>query len=346
MKQLRKTITLAVLVVAMTMMMSMNAKAGILNTPTDIVWGQSFSGYVTQGDYYKYNLVLPKPGRVTLLLNESGDNNVRMRIYDSTNKRLLDYRVNNGTESYTFDLVAGTYTLVFEGYVGIQEFEFSCVPSFMPSSENIVEGYFNNNNSLGTASSYQVGSTMNGHFAVNDDKDIYKFNVSKSGYINVKVVPRMESLSFSLNAESGSVNYKDNGAPVGTNSYDFFVLKGTYYLTMDKKVGSGEYSFSMSFRDMSTTKVKSAKNLAGKRAKITWSVKNDVDGYQVQVALDKKFKKGKKTGTIANKQVKSYTFKKLKNKKNYYARVRTYKLMDGKKIYSAWSATKKFKIKK
>lgn len=115
---------------------------------------------------------------------------------------------------------------------------------------------------------------------------------------------------------------------------------------MDKRDGSGDYSFFVSFKDVTTTKVNSAKNLTGKKAKITWSVKKDVDGYQVQIALDKGFKKGKKTKTITNKLVKNYTFTKLKKKKTYYARVRTYKLLDGNKIYSDWSTSKKFIIKK
>ena len=346
MKQLKKAVVLTVLAIAMTMMVSVSAKAGMINIPTNVVWGQSFSGYVTAGNYYKYNLVLPKPGKVTLLLNQSGDGNVRMRIYDSADTRLLNYYVNNGTESYTCDLVAGTYSLVLEGYVGYQEFEFSCVPSFVPSSENIAEGYFNKNNDLGTATGYQVGSTMNGHFAVNDDKDIYKFNVSKAGYVNVKVMPRMKSLSFDLNAESGDTNYSNNVANIGTNSYKFFVTKGTYYLTMKKGDGDGDYSFSMSLEGVTATKVKSAKNLKGKKAKVTWVKKNDVDGYQVQVARDTKFKTGKKTKTITKNTVSNYTFTKLKKKKTYYARVRTYKLVNGEKVYSDWSAPKKFKVKK
>ncbi len=352
MKQLKKTVVLAMLAVVMTMMVSVSAKAGRINAPTNVVWGQSFSGYVTAGDYYEYNLVLPKPGKVTLLLNQSGDGNVRMRIFDSANTRLLNYVVNNGTQSYSFDLVEGTYSLVFEGYVSYQEFEFSCVPSFVPSNENIAEGYFNKNNDLGMATSYQVGSTMNGHFAVNDDKDIYKFNVSKAGYINVKVMPRMQSLSFDLNAESGDTSYSNNVATIGTNSYKFFVPKGTYYLTMEKDDGTGDYSFSMSLKGITTTKVKSAKNLKSRKAKITWSKKNDVDGYQVQVALNKKFTKGKKAKTLAvttgwyAKNPTNHTFTKLKKGKTYYARVRTYKLVNGKKCYSDWSAPKKFKVKK
>lgn len=352
MKQLKKAVILAVLAIVMTMMTSVSVKAGRINTPTNVVWGQSFSGNVTANNYYEYNLVLPNPGKVTLLLNQSGDSNVRMRIYDSANTRLLNYVVNNGTQSYSFDLVKGTYTLIFEGYVGYQEFQFSCVPSFVPSNENIAEGYFNKNNDLGTATGYRVGSTMNGHFAVNDDKDIYKFKVSKAGYINVKVAPRMQNLFFDLNAESGDINYSDNRATIGTNSYKFFVPKGTYYLTMKRGDGNGDYSFSMSLKGLTTTKVKTAKNLKGKKAKISWSKKTDVDGYQVQVAQNKKFTKGKKSKTLAittgwsAKNPTNYTFTKLKKGKTYYARVRTYKLVNGKKCYSDWSKTKSFKVKK
>ena len=322
MKQLKKTVVLAVLAVVMTMMVSVNAKAGVINPPTNIVWGQAISGHVSDGNIYKYDMVLSKPGRVTTLVNHSGDSNVRMRVYDSTGTRLLNFYVNEGTQSYVFDLVKGTYTLTFEPYVGYQDFQFSCVPSYVPSNENIAEGYYNKNNDLGMATSYQIGSTMTGHFAVNDDKDIYKFKVSKSGYLNVRVIPRMQSLSFSLNAESGETNYSNNVASVGTNSYKFFVPKGTYYLTMNRADGDGDYSFSMSLKGITTTKVKSVKNLSGKKAKITWTKKSDVDGYQVQVALNKKFTKGRKSKDLAvtknyysTNNPKNYTFTKLKKGK-------------------------------
>ena len=113
----------------------------------------------------------------------------------------------------------------------------------------------------------------------------------------------------------------------------------------DYKDYTGTYTFSTELSGITVTKVKSAKNLKGRKSKITWVKKSDVDGYQVQVAQNKKFTNGKKTKTITNKNTKSYTFTKLK-KKTYYARVRTYKLVDGKKIYSDWSAPKKFKVKK
>ena len=46
------------------------------------------------------------------------------------------------------------------------------------------------------------------------------------------------------------------------------------------------------------------------------------------------------------KEKASHTFTKLKKGKNYYARVRTYKLVNGAKYHSDWSTAKKFKVKK
>ena len=40
-----------------------------------------------------------------------------------------------------------------------------------------------------------------------------------------------------------------------------------------------------------------------------------------------------------------YKVKKLKAKKKYYVRVRTYKTVKGKKVYSSWSKVKNIKTK-
>lgn len=56
--------------------------------------------------------------------------------------------------------------------------------------------------------------------------------------------------------------------------------------------------------------------------------------------------KGNKTKTISKNKTTSYTIKKLKKKKTYYVRIRTYKKVSGKTYYSEWSSVKKVKIKK
>ena len=71
-----------------------------------------------------------------------------------------------------------------------------------------------------------------------------------------------------------------------------------------------------------------------------WSKANGVDGYQIQYSLKKNFKGAKTKWSKGNK----LTVKKLKSKKTYYVRVRAYKNIGGKNVYSAWS-TKKIKVK-
>ena len=72
----------------------------------------------------------------------------------------------------------------------------------------------------------------------------------------------------------------------------------------------------------------------------SWNTDARVDGYQIQYSLKKNFKKAKTKYSKSNK----IKVKKLKSKKTYYVRVRAYKKINGKNVYSAWS-TKKVKVK-
>lgn len=88
-------------------------------------------------------------------------------------------------------------------------------------------------------------------------------------------------------------------------------------------------------------KVKPAK----KAVSVEWKKVSGVKGYQIQVATDKKFKKNKKTATVKKQKTTKVTIKKLKAKKKYYVRIRTYKTVNGKKVYSSWSKVKTVKTK-
>ena len=90
-----------------------------------------------------------------------------------------------------------------------------------------------------------------------------------------------------------------------------------------------------------TKKVKSSK----KAIAVEWVKTKGVKGYEIQVATDKKFKKNKKTVTVKKQKTTKTTVKKLKAKKKYYVRIRTYKIVNGKKVYSSWSKIKSVKTK-
>ena len=83
------------------------------------------------------------------------------------------------------------------------------------------------------------------------------------------------------------------------------------------------------------------KNSKKKTATVSFKDSQDAK-YQLQYSTDKKFKKNVKTKTLTKM---SYTVKNLKKGKTYYVRVRAYKTVNGKEVYSNW-VTKKVKIKK
>ncbi len=93
-----------------------------------------------------------------------------------------------------------------------------------------------------------------------------------------------------------------------------------------------------------STSIKSLKK-GKKSVTVNWKKVSYVKGYQVQLATDKKFKKNKKTVTVSKQKTTKTTVKKLKAKKKYYVRVRTYKVVNGTKIYSNWSKVKTVKTK-
>ncbi|MBQ9532277.1 MAG: hypothetical protein IJR70_09430 [Eubacterium sp.] len=68
-------------------------------------------------------------------------------------------------------------------------------------------------------------------------------------------------------------------------------------------------------------------------------------GYQLQYATNSKFTNNKKLVTIKGTGSTSKKVSSLKSKKKYYVRVRTYKTVNNKKYYSAWSAAKTVKTK-
>ena len=84
-------------------------------------------------------------------------------------------------------------------------------------------------------------------------------------------------------------------------------------------------------------------NLKGKKAVVSWYKQEDMSGYQIQYAKNKKFTKGKKK-LSASKSSAFRIITRLK-KKTYYFRVRTYKYSGGSRKYGKWSKVVKVKIK-
>lgn len=132
-------------------------------------------------------------------------------------------------------------------------------------------------------------------------------------------------LSYSYNTNPGK-------------AYGFIYGVGDFY-------GTKRFTFNIKVTPPKKAAVKKVKSKKKKRLTVYWKRDSKATGYQVVIAQNKKFKKGKKTANISKNKTTSKTFKRLKSKKKYYAKVRAYKVIDGKKYYGAYSKIKSVKVK-
>ena len=131
------------------------------------------------------------------------------------------------------------------------------------------------------------------------------------------------------------VAYPKDPKNVGTYNVEI-QLKGNYKGTITK-------TFTIMPKAVSLTKVTpKSKGFTAKWKKET----KQVTGYQLSYSTSKDFKKEKKTD-IKNGKTVTKTISKLKAKKTYYVRIRTYKNIKGNttKLYSKWSQSKKVTTK-
>ena len=140
-------------------------------------------------------------------------------------------------------------------------------------------------------------------------------------------------------------SYSSSGTVYGLKAGTTYKLQVRALRTVNGKTYYGPYSDVLKTTTATDkTKISTLKG-AKKKLTVKWKKISKATGYQVQVATDKKFKKNKKSVTISKNKTISKTIKKLKSKKKYYVRVRTYRKVGGKKVYSSWSSVKNIKTK-
>lgn len=131
-----------------------------------------------------------------------------------------------------------------------------------------------------------------------------------------------------------SVNYESFGKDVGP-----------YTITVEMKdnyIGSKKVTYKINPKG---TSLKTPKR-GSKLIKLKWTKQSAlmsqtrITGYEIQLATNSKFTKGKKTVTVKGYSKYSKKVTKLKGGKKYYIRIRTYKTVNGVKCCSKWSKNK------
>ena len=193
----------------------------------------------------------------------------------------------------------------------------------------------------------------------------YKDNNSKTNYFkwdskaygvniyNVLPTIKLSKTSYTYNGTAQKPSAKVtmyNGASL-TKGVDYTVFYpsgrknvGEYKvkITVKGALGSTVYKTFTIKPKPTTIKKLTAKNDA---FKVSWDKKTTQStGYQIRYSLKSSFSSYKDV-LVTKDTTTSKTVKNLKSKKKYYVKIRTYKTVDGEKIYSSWSKVKTVKTK-
>ena len=153
------------------------------------------------------------------------------------------------------------------------------------------------------------------------------------------------SYTYDAKTHKPTVTVKDSaGNTISSSNYTVSYASGRKYV--------GKYKVTVRFRGKysgtktlyftikpKSTSISSLK-AGSKKFTVKWYKRTtQTTGYQVQYSTSRKFS-SPKTVTIGKTGTTSKTISKLKAKKKYYVRVRTYKTVNGTKYYSSWSKAK------
>ena len=182
-----------------------------------------------------------------------------------------------------------------------------------------------------------------GYHEDTDYAAIGKITLSKTKYVYDGKVKKpsvsvKDNNGKKISASNYTVKYQSGRKNVGKYSVKITFVNGKYK-------GSKTLYFTIVPKSTTISKVTASK----KAFTVKWKKQStQTTGYQIQYSTSSKFK-GAKTVTITKNKTTSKKISKLKAKKKYYVRVRTYKTVkvNGKntKIYSGWSKVKTVKTK-
>ena len=145
-----------------------------------------------------------------------------------------------------------------------------------------------------------------------------------------------------------SVTVTVNGKKIGSSAYKLYYKnnKNSGIGTVQVR-GIGKYSRinkTLTFKILPPKTLLTGLKKANRSFTASWKKNIQATGYQIQYAADSRFTKERKTVTVGKQSATRYKISGLKNKKTYYIRIRSYKRVGKKVLYSSWSTVKKIRV--
>lgn len=281
-------------------------------------------------------------GTATLVVSGKGNyKGSKTYYFDITRRSISQCSVSTvSTKTYTGKAFKPGITVKYDGVTLKAGADYSLV--------------YQNNTKPGTASIILKGK---GNF---NGSKIVKFQIKMAPVTGVKVASAgTTKIKVSWKKQSAVTGYQiydsknKKVAQVKGSSKTSYTISGltagkTYSYKVRTYVIKGGKTYYSAFTALKKTATKpeapavTVKSTKSKQAVISWKKVSGASGYEIYRST-KKSSGYKKSATTTKR---TYTNKKLTANKKYYYKVRAYRTVDGKKIYSSYSSVKYVTIKK
>lgn len=273
------------------------------------------NGNVDLNYYYKINPINISNVTINSISNQKYTGNkitpsISIKYNNKTLVKNKDY-----TLSLENNTSVGTATATIKGngnYTGTKKITFKIVP------KTVTNAKISSVTSSSIKLSWSKVSNADGY-------RIYRSTSKNGNYIKVKDITKNSILSYTDSNLSSNKKYY-------YKIRSFKTSKKEKYYGYYSNIINGETNLSTPSVKLSTPKSKSIK--------VSWNKISGAKGYEVYRSTSKKGKYSKTTTSNL-----SYTNKNLTKKKTYYYKVRAYKVVNNKKVYSSYSSIKSISAK-
>ena len=237
---------------------------------------------------------------------------VTVTLNNKTLKLNKDYTV-----SYSNNKNIGTAKILIKGigeYEGEKTVTFNIIPPKVTNLKSSKKTY----NSI--TLSWDKIDNVTGY-------KVYRYDVKTESYKLIKTISDASTTSYTNSKLTSATKY---------------LYKVRSYKIVNNKTHNGDYSSSLAATTKPLTPTVKLTSPSTKKIKLTWTnISSRTTGYNIYMATSK-------NGTyknIGSTSKKSFTKGSLKKGKTYYFKVRAYRTIDGKNVYSSYSSIKSIKCK-
>ena len=247
--------------------------------------GHTYYGQIANNDtvdYYKFSL--SKSGRINLTL-AAAIYKTDYALYDANGYTL--WEKTNQTwdkESYVynleddFDLTAGTYYFCVRQYLGTGNYSIRLIET--EANESFPETAGGVDNEMESANQISIETSYRGQIALNDAADFYRFQLTESGTMHLRITTQIYKTDLSLLDENGYTVWQKERATWNESTHECSLNEyvklnaGTYYFVARYYLGTGNYQFSIE-KGPQFSDVKESDFFFNP---VMWAVENEVTG--------------------------------------------------------------------